>query len=216
MATCFRLTIEDVNARLLELGFPRHIIETTVEVWAGGVNSVTPLHPRNFGGLVGWGESVRTLREEGIPYGLEPHIEESVEMCICRASSVGVVIAQGNAATGDRLRDPTTKYPRGPNSREVLTVQPMLPFMSPAFDQVEEQAQYSRFNIWLLLTHMSGSEIRAELSLPRLIDADGVIQRWRERILFPPMQLGIPRGGRGGTGDPGMGDEVDVPVMRRR
>ena len=214
MATCFRISIEDVNARLLELGFPREIIETTIEVWAAGLNSTTPLHPRNYGGIVGWAEGVRTLREEGIPFGLEPYYEEGVEMCVCRESTVGVVIAQGNSATGDRDRDPTTKYPRGPKSREVLLSQPLLPFMVPAV--ADEEGEQSPFDIWLLLVHLCGTEVRAELSRPRIIDEDGVIQRWRERILLPPTQLGVPRGGRSGGGDPGAGIEVDVPVMPRR
>lgn len=173
-------TEQAADARVAELGFPMSVLRPTIETWIAGRNSGTPFHAANYPGTEAYHQSLAELRIQGQPIGLEPRTRDGVELCVCNETRVGVVVSLGNARTGDienlQLK-PSTKYPRGPRSREVLTVQTSL-FPVDAQATCEEE-------VWILLFLMTDEgETRVELSLPSVIDDEGTIVNWRERILL--------------------------------
>jgi hypothetical protein len=172
----------EVAARCAELGFALDVLTPTIDVWIAGMNSGTPLHAENFAGTIAWHEAVRTIREEGLRHGLERLSREGVQLCVNHTTRTAVVIAQGDARTGDvdNLHiKPSTKYPRGPVSRAVLSAQLSL------FPEVGKNAKTDPFEVRILLLHMPlEGDTRAELSLPSLINDDGAILDWHERIFL--------------------------------
>lgn len=168
--------------RCAEIGFPADVLTPTIDVWIAGVNSQTPLHPESYGGTIAWHEGVRTIREEGVRHGLEPLSREGVQLCVNHATRTALVIAQGDSRTGDIENItlmPTTKYPRGPVSRAVLNAQLSL------FPDECKKGKTDPFEVWILLLHMTAQgETRAELSLPSLINDEGIILDWCERIFL--------------------------------
>lgn len=174
--------LETAAARCAEIGFPIDALVATVDVWIAGKNAGTDLHAASFGGTIGWHEAVRTIREEGIPHGLDPLSRRGVELCVNYEKRTAVVIAQGDARTGDieHLQiKPSTKYPRGPVSRAVLKAQ------MPLFSDEEQGPNIDSFDVWLLMMYMTpNGDTRAELSLPSLISDAGEILDWHERIFL--------------------------------
>jgi hypothetical protein len=64
---------------------------------------------------------------------------------------------------------------------------------------------------WILLFRATGTELRAELSLPVNMDEGGQIRLWRERIILPSQPLDtaftIP--------EPDFGPDVEIEIQRR-
>jgi hypothetical protein len=197
--------LADVESRLTDRGFPLRLLDSTMRVWAGAMNIGTPLHPRNYAGFVAWAEAVRNLREEGISLGLEPQFDDGLEIAWNPVTRVGVVVSQGNSATGDPERDPSTKYPRGPKSCEVLPAQKDL-WLQDGVAQGRE--------LWILLVYRSGKEVRSELSRAAVVSEDGHVTRWLERILPPAIEVDAPAASSLEDLEPT--GEIDVPIAPRR
>lgn len=201
----------DVNARLEEIGFPRSVIDETRDVWTAAMNSGTPFHAKSYPGTLGYHEGVATLRMEGQSYGLEGLNREGVELCVNPTTRNAVVIVQGDARTGDidnlHLK-PSTKYPRGEVSRDVLIAQLLL------FPE-EKKTNVDPYDVWVLLLYKIGDETRAELSRPRFIDDNGTILDWHERIFLGAQRgSGMPTSASGSNDLAPTGDVV-VPVKAR-
>lgn len=171
-----------IATRLAELGFPMEVLTPTIDVWIAARNSATPFHAASFGGTYAYHEGVRTLREEGLPHGLEQLTRDGVELCVNHTKRTAVVIVTGDARTGDADNlhiQPSTKYPRGPVSMAVLTAQLSL------FPIEGKKARTDPFDVWVLLLHMHpDGDTRVELSLPGVINDEGVILSWEERIFL--------------------------------
>lgn len=180
--TINRTNPTEVAARTAEIGFRTDVLIPAIDVWIAGMNSGTPLHAENYAGTIAWHEAVRTIREEGLRYGLQRLSRDNVQLCVNHTTRTAVVIVQGDARTGDvdNLHiKPSTKYPRGPVSRAVLNAQLSL------FPEEGKKARTDPFEVWILLVHMTPQgETRAELSLPSVITEDGVILDWYERIFL--------------------------------
>lgn len=63
---------------------------------------------------------------------------------------------------------------------------------------------------WYLLCHRQGDAVRAELSLPVVVNGGGRIELWRERIILPVIDLG-----QGPAPVIDSGPDLDVPVHRK-
>lgn len=175
-------TNEDAEARVAELGFPMSVLRPTIETWIAGMRSGTPFHAANYAGTEAYHQSLAELRIQGHVLGLEPLSRDGVELCFCLETRVAVVVAQGNARTGDTENlqlKPTTKYKRGPRSCEVLSAQLDM-------FQGEAKTEASDHEVWILLFHMAhDGETRVELSRPSVIDEEsGTILNWHERIFL--------------------------------
>jgi hypothetical protein len=213
-----------VNARLLELGFPRDVIDAAIGVWLAARNSGTPFHSASYEGTSAYHEGVASLRIEGHPHGLVKHTRNGVELCLCPVTGVAVMLAPGDQWTGDAEnphRKPTTKYKRGPGSQELLT-NPQLTMFLPA----EEKIEKVKYHVWILLLRPTAEGVAAELSLPAEMGSEktragkikktGTITDWHERIFLGTYLTG-PRSDQSSRHeDLTPTGEIDVPVKQRQ
>jgi hypothetical protein len=211
-----------VVSRVEVLGFPHKVLVRTIETWLAAINSGTPFHAENYAGTLAYHESLAMLRIEGQPFGLEKLSIDGVQLCLCPATNIAVIIAQGDGRTGDVENahiPPSTKYKRGPATRNLVMAQPML----PGFDEAGDRTDVERYDVWILLLRMTpDGEAIAELSWPALMtvtknskDAERcTIIAWHERII-----LGTFGGGTGDTkslpDDLAPTGDVEVPVKKR-
>lgn len=214
--------LADVAARVAELGFPLEVLLHTIDVWIAGMNSGTPFHAENYPGTLAYHESLATLRLEGQPFGLEKLSREGVQLCLCSATKIAVVISQGDGRTGDvdNLHiKPSTKYKRGRGSRTLFEAQPFL----PGFDDAGDPTDVEPYDVWILLLRMTPTgETVAELSWPAVIDVKVnskgeercTILDWHERILLGTFSAG-PRDTKSLPDDFAPTGDVDVPVKKR-
>lgn len=212
----------DVVARAAELGFPFEILRRTIEVWIAGMNSGTPFHAENYPGTMAYHESLATLRLEGQRFGLEKLSREGVQLCLCPATKIAVVISQGDGRTGDvdNLQiKPSTKYKRGRGSRSLLEAQPFL----PGFDEAADSEEVEPYDVWILLLRMTPTgDTVAELSWPSVIDVKlnskgeerCTILDWYERIFLGTFAAG-PRDSKSLASDLAPTGDVEVPVKKR-
>ena len=214
-ATINRILPSDAGTRASELGFPMAVLTPTIQTWIAGMNSGTDLHAENYAGTIAYHSALYVLRLEGLRFDLEKASRSNVQLCVCAKTRVAVVITQGDCRTGDMENlhlKPSTKYPRGPKSCEVLEAQLSL------FPKLNEEKS-SEHEVWVLLLHMLGNgDTRAELSRPSVISIPpgsdtGTILDWHERIFlgtFPatPLVSAIP-------GDLTPTEMVDVPLKKR-
>lgn len=150
----------------------------------------TTNHPPLFPSFVAWGETVRALREQLAPMGWLRNDENNYSRTLHPEGHISIAVATGNEATGVAGESPITKSVKGPSTIEAVEanrLQAWLPSMEPpTVSTGEDEVQPTT---WLLLIHHAINEIRAELSLPFEIGADGRISGWQERILLRPIPL---------------------------
>ncbi len=213
----------DVAARTAQLGFPLEVLTRTIDVWIAGMNSGTPFHAENYAGTIAYHESLATLRLEGKLVGLEKLSRDGVQLCLCPGTKVAVVIAQGDARTGDLENlhlKPSTKYKKGSGSRALLATQPYLPGFQVETESASAEEPY---DVWLLLLRMTGGgDTVAELSWPSEIhvkrNSKGeercTIVDWHERILLGSFP-NDPQGQKALPSDLAPTSEVEVSVKKR-
>lgn len=210
----------DVAARVAELGFPLDVLTRAIHVWIAGMNSGTPFHAENYPGTIAYHESLATLRMAGQPHGLEKLSRDGVQLCLCPATKIAVVICQGDGRTGDIDNvdvKPSTKYKRGPGSRALLESQLQL------FAEEAEAVDEDPYDVWILLVRMTPvGDAVAELSWPSVIDVKknskgeerGIIVNWYERIFLGNIAAG-PRDTMSLPLDLTPTGEVEVPLKKR-
>lgn len=173
------------DARLADLGVSATALQESLLEGAVARDRCTPNHPPTFPGLLAWGETVRALRDRLAPSGWRRNDAGGLSTIVDAAGQVAIAVATGDEATGDAAFPPSTKYTRGPSTQLMIEGnQGVLEFMreDPASDA-------PRRVTWLLLFRRVENEIRAELSLPVAIGADGRVDAWQERIILPPLRL---------------------------
>ena len=125
---------------------------------------------------------------------------------ISPARDAAIVAATGDGATGRPDVTARNQYARGHETVRAIGRGDQLAFPYPGL----EPPAADDLDIWLLLYHPAGDEIRAELSRPHSISPAGYVDSWAERILLPPIPLGQPAiAGAAAVA------ELTVPVARR-
>ena len=97
----------------------------------------------------------------------------------------------GDAGTGRTDTAVSNRRPKGTTTADAITVNQVQLELFDLADVVHLLAEDGPLT-WLLLLHRGPTEIRAELSLPSEIAADGHVTRWQERILCPPCRWTTP------------------------
>lgn len=200
--------------RLLEpFGFSESDL---VEVVLHGLNErkiCSPLHPRTYPGYKQWAETVRALREKTVPLGWKFTDDNNWPLSIHPSERIRIAVQTGDSETGTPLsegRNPSNRAHKGAHTEDAV-ISNMLQLS--LFDDLEDFSQVNsddKSMFWVLLYHVTPNELRYELSLP-LVMVGGKIKSWKERIVFPPIQLNQ---GEIEIGDDD-GPEFDVPVERR-
>ena len=165
----------------------------------------------SFPGIVQWGVTTRTLREQLMTKGWEKDDSRNFSTTRSPDGTVAIVVATGDEGTGIASKTPKTNYPKGTVTHEAVDVnrtQLDLPGITPISDATRPRAT----TYVLLIANQSGRGVRAELSLPLEIGEDGRIEMWAERIILPPLE---DDGGESARRGAERGPDFDVDVVRR-
>lgn len=151
-----------------------------------------------------WGETTATLRFNLEGCGFEALTFIGADLTLHRARGLALIVTAGCGATGELSYVPQVRYER----REVITG-----LVNGSVDTLWEAGERPEWAVWFVLHHLSGSELRGEVSMPNAISPAGLVSSWAERILLPTTTFGG-SDGRRRTDDDGP-DSIQVDVKRR-
>jgi hypothetical protein len=191
-------------ARLAGLGLSAADFEFVLAGADAEARTWTTLAPPLIAGIARWGKTNELLRVRLLPRGWTRDDPRNMPRTISPAGDTAIVAATGDGATGRPDVAARNLYARGHETARAIGRGDQLAFPYPGL----EPPPADDLDIWLLLYHPAGDEIRAELSRPCSISTAGYVDCWAERILLPPIPLGQPA-------SPGAGADLTVPVTRR-
>lgn len=100
-----------------------------------------------------------------------------------------VVVTSGDDATAvpfDHIRRvPRTRYQKGEASRRLVRSNGQFALELEGIEDPVEQSESPTMRTWYLLSYVTPSWIRAELSVPEDVDDRGYVIGWGPRILLP-------------------------------
>lgn len=134
-----------------------------------------------------WGTIIEALRQLGRHHGWE-RSDGKLATVISPDGLVQITVATGDEATGVDSATPRTKYPRGAASIEAIEDNQftLFPELVPIKRRVTAKPGVLT---WLLLHRRMKDTVRWEISLPKTVDAEGMILSWQDRIIFDPLQF---------------------------
>ncbi len=197
--------------RLGELGLKAEILEFALCGADAEARTYTQLDPPNMQGMARYSRTVRLLREQLAPLGWSYDNPRNLARTLSPDRQLAIIATLGDAATGVAHVQPSTRYEKGIATVEAVSrnfLQLTLPIDLGDEGPVDADAEGTA--TWVLLYHVTESEIRAELSLPDSM-VDGYIDTWVERIILPP----VPLEPAASPAVPRPAAEPDVVVARR-
>lgn len=214
MNVMIRKEVDDVDARLAELGLTVKILHTAITQGLLARSETTLNHPPLYAGFVTWGNTVRALREELIPLQWSRNNESNYSRVFNPSNTLAIAVATGDENTGSHIESPMTKSPKGSattNAVEANAAQ--FSFEGNGFDKIDfTNDDSSEVKTWLLMFNITKNEVLCELSLP--IACNGKVDGWNERIILSSIPL-----------DPTMADiqitplpempDIEVAISRR-
>ena len=203
---------DEVEAVLARLGLAVAPLQVAVNRGFLAAISRTANDAPNAAGFYQWNETLRALREELAAREFSRSNSRGYSTALRSDKRMAIAVSSGDEATGIARANPSTKQVKGPctiaavssNAAQLELFPDAVLMPPPAGDEVECLT-------WILLFHASGTELRAELSLPVTMDEGGQIRAWRERIILPAQLLDagitIP--------EPDFGPELEIAIQRR-
>src|ERR1700728_2388557 len=184
----------DVRARLYELG--RLTPETLLDACGAGLlgrNGCTPNHPRQAAGCYMWSETVAALGD-GLakpPFLWRRDDSSILSIVINESNAIAITVATGDEATGKEDRTPCTNSAKGPHTKDAVAANQYWLFAEIAKELEKAKADLANRQTWTLLVHYDHQleELRAELSLPVDMTADGYVSGWHERIILTSIRF---------------------------
>ncbi len=203
---------KSVEERLQQLGLSQEHLKFAVAQGQAARNSSTPNHPANAGGTMAFLETVKALRDSLLPEGWAIQNVRNLSMTINPETNMAIVVSGGSNDTGLIDGYPTTRNPKGHQTKQYLSVNQKDLFQDNvvSLNNVEDD---STGQTWLLLYCFDekAQEIRSELSLPTNIDSLGRVCGWNERILLKS----IPLDGELIDIEPDFAPEIDIDIERQ-
>lgn len=218
MQVALAFTPADREARLAQLGLKGEWITSAVQNGFVSRSWWTLNHPAFVEGILWWAETIARLRETLAPFGWWREDLRNYALCVNPAGTTAIAVSSGNSATGHRGLTPRTNAAKGASTIEAVddNCQQLELDLPGVESNVVIDAATPR-KTWILLVHRSDSEVRYELALPVHVDDQrGFVDRWAERILFDPIDLGrAPPPLLGPGPDDESGPAIDIPITRR-
>lgn len=204
-----------VVVQLRDHGLPaRDVILDALKIGYAERASCTSNDPATFPGLMGWGRTLRALRESLTPSGWTRGTLDGLEVVLHPERKVAISVSLGDADTGDPDGHPQTKHPKGSAAEAAVAANqlrlPLIERTKPV--SARPAARIDGFVVWYLLYAPTDEEIQCELSQPSSISNSGHFTDWRVRILpgpiavrpkpvaptdmTPPIDFDVPRRGK--------------------
>ena len=208
-------TPPSVTSRLAELGLNKDILRSAAEWGLQQASQTTRHDPPNLFGILLWAKIVRHLRDRLVPQDWHPDNRQNFATVVNSDNTMAIAVAAGDRNTGVRNETPSTRSARGPMTEDAIQS-----------NQMHFHDLFSDFpgdppppQTWLLLHNFDekGEQIRLELSLPSVIDADGFVVEWRERVILDavPFTSSIDSSSEADHSDDDDDLEQDIIVTRR-
>lgn len=201
----------EVEHRLTELGLSVEELHEAIRRGQFARDNCTANHPRCYPGMAAWAEMSSGLRETLSFRGWTTCDLDNIPKAISPDGSMAIVAITGDRATGNSNLTPVTKRPRGEASIRFIMLNLQYDFLQELEPEEKGDPQEVEGRVtWYLLCYRQGDVVRAELSLPVVVNGGGRIELWRERIILPAIDLG-----QGPAPAVDSGPDVDVPVHRK-
>lgn len=179
----------EVKSRLSEIfGLEANDIQDIIMQGLYARKACTPNHPRTYAGLAQWADTVRALRDKTSPSGWTSSDDNNFPLCIHPSNNLMIVVQTGDRDTGISANNPSNRAAKGTNTEQAIWANQKQLSLFDALPEVLVEAGNSNRIMWVLLYHVTPSEIRFELSLPSKI-VGGKIRSWQERLVFPAIVL---------------------------
>jgi hypothetical protein len=175
---------DHVAARLRELGVEAENLSDSIKTGEAERRTCTRLDPLILGGVIAWGRTMRSLREQLIPKGWTPRDVFNLPLAVRPDGEFGITVATGSEHTGLRGPSPHTKYRKGvafpvTGDRQLSYLKPGDPLRAAELPD----------DVWVLLLARTENEIRYELSRPSHRNRNRTIGFNSERIILPPIPI---------------------------
>lgn len=201
----------EVKSRLAEVfGLTADDIEDVIMQGLSARNACTRHHPRTYAGTAQWADTVRALRDKTSPMGWSSSDDNNFPLCIHPSGNVTIVVQTGDKDTGISANNPSNQGAKGTNTEQAIWANQKQLSLFDGLPEIQLVDSNGNRIMWVLLYHVTPSEIRYELSLPSNI-VGGKICSWQERLVFPAIaieQIDIEIGGDDGQ-------EFDINVERK-
>lgn len=174
--------------------------------------NTSALDPPIVPGFVGWFRTVRAIRESLLPKGWEVSDAGNFAITFSTKCKVGICVATGDEDTGRPDGFPKTKAPKGLYMGNALRRNAVIADLFPETLVPTTAGKLSECATWVYLVRRDKKVVMCELSHPASVDEFDRINRWRERIILPPVPIDSvvidirPED---------MGPKIEVPVSRR-
>lgn len=179
----------EVKSRLSEVfGLEANDIQDIIMQGLYARKACTPNHPRTYAGLAQWADTVRALRDKTSPSGWTSSDDNNFPLCIHPSNNLMIVVQTGDRDTGISANNPSNRAAKGTNTEQAIWANQKQLSLFDALPEVLVEAGNGNRIMWVLLYHVTPSEIRFELSLPSKI-VGGKIRSWQERLVFPAIVL---------------------------
>lgn len=211
--------------------------EVAARLWTIGGLTITMLHEVVEEGEVARGQAtsndaasapgmyayygrVRALRDRVLP-AWSKKCEHGSELAITPDKKHAVLFASGDENTGDKNEKPKTKCPKGIQMVAIAQAnRDQLSLFAEDGTGTGEQEETSSVSepktrtTWVCLVARFEDRVTVELSTPVLLDDEGYVEEWGERLILPDINLNdLPTGRR--TRTPEEGPDFDVEVTPR-
>lgn len=203
------------EARIVELGLSWAIVRRAVVAGEMQRDNCSPFDPPTFPGISGWAGRNRELRVQVLE--LDWSMSNTANFCtvISPDGEWAIATSTGDDGTGVTAKDSNFKNRRGPRTRRAVEQNQAL-----LFSELKKEAPNLVLSkTWMLLVHRKGDYAFCEMKLPRLLDEDGRVAAWAERVIFPPINLGDEPGTKRRHDEPlieGGATEIDIDITRRK
>lgn len=199
--TCTVVAPDAAPARLAEMGLRVEYLTNSVAVGnTRREEKALPQYPRNYASIVAWAETLGELRRQLIRLqeGWASSDYGNYATVYLATRSISVAVVGGNKVTGTdvgyhprlaRKRGPMTTARVRRNANEAQYELDLGEAIEKAIEARSRRAPDSNCLTWFLVVYADAEEVRIELSLPGGRGKDGVVSRWIERILLPPLPI---------------------------
>ena len=179
----------EVKSRLNEVfGLEANDIQDVIMQGLYARKACTPNHPRTYAGLAQWADTVRALRDKTSPKGWTSSDDNNFPLCIHPMNNLVIVVQTGDKETGISANNPSNRAAKGMNTEQAIWANQKQLSLFDALPEVSLCDSNDNRIMWVLLYHVTPSEMRFELSLP-LKMVGGKIRSWQERLVFPAIVL---------------------------
>lgn len=174
----------EIASRLEQLGVTEGVLREAIYQGHLHRTRLTLNHPRNFPGLVMWGEVVAALRDQLRPLDWVRQDVGSFPVTVNEPLNLAIAVASGDEATGNPYAHPSNRSKKGRNTAEAIEANRQMVLFDEFLQQVKDDVGGNQTWILMHYTDTAKGEIRFEFSLPAGIGDDGKITSWSERILL--------------------------------